>query len=73
MSESKHTPGPWEFHESEIGKVFEPVYGLTRSQDGGPLPVYVTACVDRPENETAQANARLIAAAPSCLRRARLR
>ena len=69
MSEPKHTPGPWVVDYSP--KTGRPL-GITAPGDEG-IPGAVGCVVRRngiglPGSETAQANARLIAAAPDLLR-----
>ena len=64
MSETKHTPGPWEVEEHENGDIETSVCGLVkttyRSGPSGGLDL-------KQMKEEALANARLIAAAPDLL------
>lgn len=69
MSESKHTPGPWIFEPTEVGGGPWPHYGLINGRDGGPVPIHIVLDpkLDVEDDYEAQANARLVAAAPELL------
>lgn len=59
---TKHTPGPWEFDPSNQGRDHNPGWGIT-IQGGSSSLVHVPTREPR-DGGSAEANARLIAAAP---------
>lgn len=62
MSETKHTPGPWEyFEQKEWGR--DSMYGCVRAPQSAGGFVIVNGCAPGGTEEQ-KANARLIAAAP---------
>lgn len=58
---TKHTPGPW-----TVGHVINPVQLRRPKVFSKTGPEFFL--IDGPDEETAEANARLIAAAPDCLK-----
>jgi len=65
MSETKHTPGPWEyFEQKEWGR--DSMYGCVRAPQSAGGFVIVNGCAPGGTEEQ-KANARLIAAAPNLL------
>jgi hypothetical protein len=67
VSDTKHTPGPWSFDENETGRTFDACFGVAPSRG---LSVAFVPC--RADDGTAEANARLIAAAPELLAAAKV-
>lgn len=74
MSESKHTPGPWEAEYSDYGdEIWFGGSGCGMWAIRGPDACYLAGCAERSpaEKATAESNARLIAAAPRLLQACR--
>ena len=65
MSETKHTPGPWEVSWDKYGKESE-IHGKSELNDG-PICIIPHDDVTESGAEEQLANARLIAAAPELL------
>jgi hypothetical protein len=67
-SKRAHTPGPWHVHDGRYTEIFRPKRTVFAWPDGDPSygPVAVAFC-DFHTPEIAEANARLIAAAPDLL------
>jgi len=63
MTETKWTPGPWEFAEWNTGRSFYDCWGLF-GNDGQPLGVNVDSCGYINTLEECKANATLVATAP---------
>ena len=64
MSESKHTPGPWEYNDPEKYKQVRGHFSDVAVYAPGNAFPWRMAEIDGPDEETQIANARLIAAAP---------
>lgn len=58
MSDTKHTPGPWEFDKTNVGREYSSGYGITQEGAGATI-AHVPS-----DSNTAEADGRLIAAAP---------
>jgi hypothetical protein len=70
MNEAKHTPGPWHFCGSQYSASDKPAVTARNTGTGYLTPEgwhYVIPAIDGATNEQAEANARLIAAAPDLL------
>ena len=65
MAESKYTPGPWGWHETEDSLIG--FAGIFVIRDYGPYEGLAINDFDRVTPEVAEANKRLIAAAPELL------
>ena len=67
---AKHTPGPWEATSRPDGRMTGTVYGIRHSSEGckgGEFAEVHALHVTQEAYDTAQASARLIAAAPDLL------
>ena len=62
-----HTPGPWRFEPTNYGKAARYGYGLLDSDDDSLGVMVLTTDVWGKDIKSAEANARLIAAAPELL------
>ncbi len=60
---SKHTPGPWEAQISDVSSPY-----VTARRNGDDIGIDCIASVNQQLHDVAEANARLIAAAPEMLK-----
>lgn len=70
MSESKHTPGPWEVHDNNEGSVFILMGSALKGRIRHQCQHSITVCEeleDGPQLAEAFANARLMAKSPALL------